>query len=70
MSEQRFHIGDLVIVILSRQRGTVTGRAGDWSKADERNCYMVKVWGRRGGESVFHADEIKMWEDWEDELRP
>ena len=29
MTKQRFHIGDLVIVTLTRQRGTVTGRAGD-----------------------------------------
>ena len=56
MTPPVFHIGDLVVVVETGQRGTVTGRAGDWSKQDERDYYTVVVRGKR---NVYHVSKLR-----------
>lgn len=52
----QFHAGDRVMHVLSRRQGTIRGRAGDWSKPDERLYYTVNFINH--GPSVCHADEL------------
>jgi len=52
------HVGQRVRVKSENRTGTVTGKAGDWNREDERDWYTVEVHGKRG-KNVFHENDLE-----------
>ena len=64
MAETRtFHKGDRVVVLFSWQRGTVEGRAGDWSGEDVRDWYSIRIGDRH---YILHADQMRLESEYDD----
>jgi len=52
------HVGQRVRVKSENRIGTVTGKAGNWDKADERDHYTVAMHGKRG-RRIFHKNDLE-----------